>query len=91
MERLTCPKENGLFCVLASFQGVTEIKDEKEKLSSLTSQFEAIANDVLLGGCFEINGVRRIYPLEIEFYYHEEGKGGLKDPVLALYKVSRLE
>ena len=44
MERLTCKKENGLFCVLASFQGVTEIKDEKEKLSSLTSQFEAIAN-----------------------------------------------
>ena len=34
MERLTCPKENGLFRVLASFQGVTEIKDEKEKLSS---------------------------------------------------------
>ena len=82
MERLICPKENGLFCVLASFQGVTEIKDEKEKLSSLSSQFEAIANDVLLGGCFEINGVRRIYPLEIEFYYHEEGEGGLKDPVV---------
>ena len=91
MERLICPKENGLFCVLASFQGVTEIKDEKEKLSSLTSQFEAIANDVLLGGCFEINSVRRIYPLEIEFYYHEEDECGLKDPVLALYKVSRLE
>ncbi|MGM9814650.1 MAG: hypothetical protein ACI3ZX_00860 [Candidatus Aphodosoma sp.] len=54
-------------------------------------QFEAIAKDVFLGGCFEINSVRRIYPLEIEFYYHEEGKGGLKDPVLALYKVSRLE
>ena len=86
-----CNKENNLNSVLESFKGVTEIKDEKEKLSSLTSQFEAIANDVLLGGCFEINGVRRIYPLEIEFYYHEEGKGGLKGPVLALYKDSRLE
>ena len=74
--------ENNLCSILASFKGVTEIKDEKEKLSSLTSQFEAIANDVLLGGCFEINSVRRIYPLEIEFYYHEEGEGGLKDPVM---------
>lgn len=75
-------KENNLRSVLEAFQGVTEIKDEKEKLSNLSSQFEAIAKDVLLGGCFEINGVRRIYPLEIEFYYHEEGENGLKDPVM---------
>ena len=77
-----CNKENNLNSVLDSFQGVTEIKDEKEKLSHLSSQFEAIAKDVLFGGCFEINGVRRIYPLEIEFYYHEEGENGLKDPVM---------
>lgn len=75
-------KENNLRFVLDSFQGVTEIKDEKEKLSSLSLQFETIANDVLLGGYFEINGMRRIYPLEIEFYYHEEGEDGLKDPVM---------
>ena len=77
-----CNKENNLNSVLDSFQGVTEIKDEKEKLSNLSSQFEAIAKHVLLGGCFEINGVRRIYPLAIEFYYHEEGENGLKDPVM---------
>lgn len=77
-----CNKENNLNSVLESFKGVTEIKDEKEKLSNLSSQFEAIAKDVLHGGCFEINGVRRIYPLEIEFYYHEEGEDGLKDPVM---------
>lgn len=82
MERLTCKKENGLFCGLEAFHGVIEIKDEKEKLSHLSSQFEAIAKDGLLGGCFEINGVRRIFPLEIEFYYHEEGEDGLKDPVM---------
>ena len=82
MERLTCKKENGLFCGLEAFHGVIEIKDEKEKLSHLSSQFEAIAKDVILGGCFEINGVRRIFPLEIEFYYHEEGEDGVKDPVL---------
>ena len=77
-----CNKENNLNSVLESFKGVTEIKDEKEKLSNLSSQFKAIAKDVLLGGCFEINGVRRIYPLEIEFYYHEEGEDRLKDPVM---------
>lgn len=77
-----CNKENNLNSVLESFKGVTDIKDKKKKLSSLSSQFEAIAKDVLLGGCFEINGVRRIYPLEIEFYYHEEGEDGLKDPVM---------
>lgn len=77
-----CNKENNLNSVLESFKGITEIKDEKEKLSNLSSQFEAIAKDVLHGGCFEINGVRRIYPLEIEFYYHEEGEDGLKDPVM---------
>ena len=82
MERLTCKKENGLFRGLESFQGVTEFKDEKEKLSSLSLQFETIAKDVLLGGYFKINGMRRIYPLEIEFYYHEEGEDGLKDPVM---------
>ena len=75
-------KENNLRFVLETFQGVTEIKDKKEKLSSLSSQFEAIAKDIIHGGCFEINGVRRIYPLEIEFYYHEEGENGLKDPVM---------
>ena len=78
MERLTCKKENGLFCGLEAFHGVIEIKDEKEKLSHLSSQFEAIAKDVIPGGCFE----RRIYPLEIEFYDHEEGENGLKDPVM---------
>ena len=82
MERLTCKKENGLFCGLEAFHGVIEIKDEKEKLSHLSSQFEAIAKDVILGGCFEINSMWRIYPLEIEFYYHEEGENGLKDPVM---------
>lgn len=82
MERLTYKKGNGLFCGLKAFHGVIEIKDEIEKLSSLSLQFEAIAKDVILGGCFEINGLRRIYPLEIEFYYHEEGEDGLKDPVM---------
>ncbi|MGN0033264.1 MAG: hypothetical protein ACI358_05755 [Candidatus Limimorpha sp.] len=75
-------KENNLLSVLESFSGVTEFKDENEKLEKLESKFEEIAKEVICGGCFEINGIRRIYPLEIEFYYHEEGEDGLKDPVM---------
>ncbi|MGN0221767.1 MAG: hypothetical protein ACI4BA_06570 [Prevotella sp.] len=75
-------KDNKLLSVLESFSGVTEFTDGKKKLDELESKFEAIAKEVILGGCFEINGVRRIYPLEIEFYYHEEGENGLKDPVM---------
>ena len=56
--------ENNLCSILESFQGVIEIKDEKEKLLGLTSQFEAIAKDILLCGCFEINSVRRIFLLK---------------------------
>ena len=59
-----CNKENNLNSVLESFKGVTDIKDKKKKLSSLSSQFEAISKDVLLGGCFEINSVRRIFLLK---------------------------
>lgn len=75
-------QEQGLFSSLESFRGVTQLTGESKKLAELASQFAAIAKEVILGGCFEINGVRRIYPLAIEFYYHEEGEEGLKDPVM---------
>ena len=73
---------NDLFLVLKNFQGVREKQGENEKLTNLAAQFMNVAQNILLGACFEINGVRRIYPLEIEFYYHEEGDDGLKDPVM---------
>ena len=74
--------KNDLCSALESFHGVTEIEDKVKKLDCLSMEFEIIAKVVLFGGCFEINGIRRIYPLEIEFYYHEEKEDGLKDPVM---------
>lgn len=74
--------DNTLFLTLNAFHGVTDILDESRKLAGLSSQFENIANKIIGGSYFEINGIRRIYPLEIEFYYHEEGEDGLKDPVM---------
>lgn len=71
-----------LLLVLKNFQGVREVQGENEKLRNLAVQFMNVAENILLGACFEVNGVRRIYPLEIEFYYHEEGDDGLKDPVM---------
>mgnify|MGYP000003548123 FL=1 len=73
---------NDLLLVLKNFQGVREEQGENEKLRNLAVQFMNVAENILLGACFEVNGVRRIYPLEIEFYYHEEGDDGLKDPVM---------
>ena len=73
---------NDLYLVLKNFQGVREKQGENEKLTNLAAQFMNVAENILLGACFEINGVWRIYPLEIEFYYHEEGDDGLKDPVM---------
>lgn len=53
-----------LFLVLKNFQGVREKQGENEKLTNLANQFMNVAENKLLGACFEINGVWRIYPLE---------------------------
>lgn len=71
-------KNYSLLLMLKNFQGATEKQDENEKLTTLALQFMNMAEKIILGGYFEVNGVRRIYPLEIEFYYHEESDGGLK-------------
>ena len=75
-------KNYSLLLMLKNFQGATEKQDENEKLTTLALQFMNMAEKIILGGYFEVNGIRRIYPLEIEFYYHEESDGGLKDPVM---------
>ena len=77
-----CKMGDTLFRVLNDFRGVTDVADEKQKLAALSLQFAIIAKVVICGGCFEIDGKRRIYPLEVEFYYHEEEENGLKDPVM---------
>lgn len=71
---------------LSDFKGVTDIKDESTKIEALEKQFTVIAKAVFFGGYFLVNGKRKISPIDIEFYYHEEYENGLKDP--AMYHTS---
>ena len=73
---------NTLHDALAGFTGVTNIKPDLEKLEVLSKQFSEVATKIFNSGCFEVNGCRRIYPTDIEFYYHEEVEGGLLDPIM---------
>lgn len=41
-----------------------------------------MAKELLYGGYFLIEGKKRLYLDDIEFYYHEEGDSGLKDPIM---------
>ena len=74
--------EGTLRQTLRAFQGATERASFEEKMKELANQFKSIAECVFFGGYFLVNQMRRIYPLEIEFYYHEEQEDGLKDPVM---------
>lgn len=56
-----------LFELLINFDGRIA-KSE----ANLTSMFEKIAKRVLYGGYFLINNSAKIYPTDIEFYYHSE-------------------
>jgi len=75
-------KENGLISILESFKGVREISDEHLKMKELDRQFHHMAKELLYGGYFLIEGKTRICLDDIEFYYHEEGEEGLKDPIM---------
>ena len=79
---LDCVNKDCLAKTLGNFRGVTECADERQKMTELDEQFEKIARQVFFGGYFQVNDCRRIYPEEIEFYYHEEDENGLKDPVM---------
>ncbi len=56
---------------------------EEQKLKSLEKPFEALAKKMIYGGYFEVsnngNILYRIYIHTVEFYYHEEENGDLKD------------
>lgn len=69
---------NSLYNILSSFHGVNGEEDD------LLPQFAEIARYVLSGGYFLINNERKIYLIDIEFYYHEEGSEGkkVKDPIM---------
>lgn len=68
--------------ILKQFKGVVDIPTEKEKLDSLDEQFRLMAKELLYGGYFFIEGEKRLYLDDIEFYYHEEMADGLKDPIM---------
>ena len=74
--------KNTLYEALAGFTGVTNIKPDLEKLEVLSKQFSEVATKIFNSGCFEVNGCRRIYLTDIEFYYHEEVECGLLDPIM---------
>ena len=75
-------KENGLKNILKSFNGVREESNEHCKMEKLQEQFCSLAKELLYGGYFLIDGKTRICLDDIEFYYHEEGEGGFKDPIM---------
>ena len=57
------------------------LTDDTE-IVELQKQYSYIAEHAFFGGYFEVNNKRRIYPTDIEFYYHEEDADGLKDPIM---------
>lgn len=75
-----------LSTLLSEFSGAHG-KTEKERTDSLKPAFEQIAGKLLYGGHFivtEENGdvVRNVYLHNVEFYYHEEGDGLVKDYIV---------
>lgn len=56
-------------------------------IDKLTIQFENIAQ-VVFNGRFVVNGEYEIYPIEIEFYYHDEEKRIIIEP--QMYHIKEL-
>ena len=78
-----------LMAALADFQERQKTlfsSDEDARALELVGLFKPIAKQLLYGGCFEVYSkdalVRRVYPQTVEFYYHEEAEGGLKDYIV---------
>jgi len=72
--------------LLSEFRGA-QGKNEEERLESLETAFQQIAGKLLYGGYFVVTNefnemVRRVYLHNVEFYYHEEGNGVVKDYIV---------
>lgn len=52
------------------------------KWKNFKNNLDVWQKKLLYGGYFLIDGKTRICLDDIEFYYHEEGEGGLKDPIM---------
>jgi hypothetical protein len=77
-------KESKLYKVLCDFNG-THGSTDGEKMIHLASEFEKIAMAAFNSGYFLINKGDEDYEYKIEitcieFYYHEDKEGGIKDP-----------
>lgn len=72
-------KEHGLKKCLEAFKGA-QGKGE----NFLLEEFEALALKILYGGYIQVGEYYNIYPIKIEFYYHEEfeSKNQIKDPIV---------
>ena len=75
-------KNHELIECLKAFDGVVDIPyNEKEK--TLKTPFRALAQKALYGGYFVVKSgnqvLHRVYIHTVEFYYHEEKRGGLRD------------
>lgn len=61
------------------------LKEDEDKYYEMPSSFSRIA-ECMLSGCFVVssegNSDVRVYPTVLEFYYHEEEDGGIKDPIV---------
>ena len=75
-------KSSGINVILSLFTGVTDKSDNEKKEKELSKQFGQLAERLLYGGYFSVNNKITIYLEEIEFYYHQELEGGLKDPAM---------
>lgn len=67
--------------ILKNFKGAVD-QPHDLKLAALEKQFYLMAKELLYGGYFLIENKKHLYLDDIEFYYHEEGTEGLKDPIM---------
>ena len=78
---------DSLKALIADFSLTAEERKRilKDLDHSMPDSFKRIAESVL-SGCFVVSSEGkddvRIYPTVVEFYYHEEGDGGIKDPIV---------
>lgn len=66
---------------------LSEFRGAQGSLKKLKTDFQQIAGKLLYGGYYVVTDennevVRRVYLHNVEFYYHEEGSGAIKDYIV---------
>jgi len=67
-----------------SCQEIIDTIESSHNEEKLKAAFEKIAKYIVFAGHFEIPGGLPIYPVDIEFYFHQEGDSTslIKDPIM---------